>query len=214
VLSPEAENAVLPYTRWLPRPAQAVARDLESFCEMLTKWNRAQNLVSRETLEDVWQRHIADSLQLLPLLTSARTIVDIGSGGGFPALPLAIAAQTSGQRFVLIEPNTRKAAFLRAVIRRFGLDAAVEGTRVESADIVADVVTARAVAALPLLLDLAQALFGPATRALFHKGREYEDEVAQAAAQWVFDVIIHPSRTAGGGVILEISKLERRQSFT
>lgn len=209
-----ALNTVSPYARYLPRPIADVATDLESFCELLTRWNATQSLVSRETLPDIWKRHMSDSLQLLPLLRSGdRRLTDVGSGGGFPALPLAIALKGSGSRHLLIEANGKKASFLRTVIRVLALDAEVATVRAEAVDSreTAQVITARAVAPLDELLRLAAPLFGRVTRGLFHKGREYGEEMQRAAAAWQFDVLVHGSRTDPEGVLLEIENLQRRQ---
>jgi 16S rRNA (guanine527-N7)-methyltransferase len=211
--SDQAAAAVAGYRQFLEQP-EAVAADLERFCAMLLRWNAVHNLVSRETTASLWERHVADSLQLLPLLRpDDRAVVDLGSGGGFPAIPLAIASRKTGRRFTLFEMSQRKAAFLRAVIRELGLDAAVEQRRIESADareILPNVVTARALAPLPALLSLAFPLFGPTARGLFHKGIEHGEELAQSVLAWTFDVIIHPSVTGSGGVILELSRLRPR----
>src|SRR5688500_18729537 len=114
--------ASLRYAPYFVRPADAFIADLESYAQLLRKWQAVQNLVSRETLNHVWARHFADSLQILPLLRDGdHNFMDLGSGGGFPALPLAIALKGGPQRFVLVEPNGRKASFLRTVARELGL---------------------------------------------------------------------------------------------
>ena len=96
-------SAIAPYASLFSRPLDAVGADLESFANLLRKWQAVQNLVSRETLPQVWTRHFADSLQILADFTANDTLIlDLGSGGGFPALPLAIASKGSQRRFVLI----------------------------------------------------------------------------------------------------------------
>src|SRR5699024_10514630 len=96
----------------------SVEADLGAYEALLRKWNAVQNLVSRETLHELRPRHIDDSLQLLPLLRpSDRRIIDLGSGGGFPAIPLAIASRGLERRFTLVEPIAKKASFLRTVAR-------------------------------------------------------------------------------------------------
>lgn len=213
--SPPALAAVAPYAALLPRPAADVAADLEAFHALLVKWQRVQNLVSRETLGEVWTRHVADSLQLLPLLRpDDAAFLDLGSGGGFPALPLAIALKGRPCRFVLVEANARKASFLRAVARELGLAVTVDARRSEDIDPAQlgpiDVITARALAPLPALCPLLAPFFGPQTRALLHKGREHVEELAESGAVWHHDVVRHQSVTDAGGVVLEISNLRLR----
>ncbi|MEQ1769226.1 MAG: 16S rRNA (guanine(527)-N(7))-methyltransferase RsmG [Devosia sp.] len=190
-------------------------QNLEAFAALLKKWNAAQNLVSRETLNELWPRHIADSLQLLPLLRpSDRNVIDLGSGGGFPAIPLAIASLGSERRFTLVEPIAKKAAFLRTAARELQLPLAVHGMRSDEVDSreTFDVVTSRALAALPKLLGLAQRFLGPSSRALLHKGREYRHEIREAAQLFDFDVLVHPSRTEAEAAILEISNLRAKSA--
>lgn len=203
----EALAAVAPYAQFCSSPAGEVAAALEEFHLLLTKWQRAQNLVSRETLPEFWTRHVADSLQLLPLIRATDLhLIDLGSGGGFPAIPLAIALR---RRHVLVEASAKKVSFLRAVIRELALPASVVASRIESVDSreTPDLVTARAIAPLPELLRLVTPLFGPRTRAIFHKGREYREELRAAADGFSFDVLEHQSLTEPSGVLLEISNL-------
>jgi len=203
-------QVVAPYAALLSRPSAEVVADLESFAALLEKWNRVQNLVSRETGSEVWIRHVADSLQLMPLLRETdRMLLDLGSGGGFPAIPIAIACKGARQ-VILVESNSKKASFLRTVSRETGLGLRVENGRAEDLAYAlppVDVVTSRALAPLPLLLSLAAPFFGPATRGLFHKGREHVDEVAESSAVWHYDVVHHPSVTDASGILLEISNL-------
>lgn len=210
--SAEALAAVAPYRALLARPAEQVAADLESFCDLLAKWQHVQNLVSRETLRDVWTRHIVDSLQILPLLRPTDSaFLDLGSGGGFPALPLAIALKGRDCRFVLVEPNGRKASFLRAVARELGLSVNVEGRRSDQIDPretgAVDVITSRALAPLTQLCGLMAPFFGPKTRAILHKGREHVEELVESDAVWHHDVVVVASVTDPGGVLLELTDL-------
>lgn len=215
--SPEALQVLDPYREFVRRPITEAAADLDAFHGLLTIWNRTHNLVSRETLgPSFWGRHVGDSLTLLPLLKSTdAALLDIGSGGGFPALPVAIALKGLSRRYRLIEANTRKASFLRTVVRRLSLPVTVITRRAERKDgdscETPDVVTARAVAPLAELLGFALPYFGPATRGLFHKGREYGVELEAAAAQWRFDVLIHEQPGNTGGVLLEITNLQQNQ---
>ncbi len=205
-------SAIAPYEAFFSRELGSVGRDLESYANLLRKWQTVQNLVSRETLEQVWTRHFADSLQILALTSGEdQTFLDLGSGGGFPALPLAIASKGSDRRFVLIEPTSRKVSFLRTVARELGLNVAVFGRRSDQVDSretgVPDVITSRALAGLPQLCRWMAPFFGPKTRAILHKGREHVEELAESGAHWHHDVLIKPSDTDPGGVILAISNL-------
>jgi 16S rRNA (guanine527-N7)-methyltransferase len=208
----QALAAVEPYSAFLSRSADDVASDLEEFVQLLTKWQRIQNLVSRETLADVWTRHIADSLQLLKFTSAADTnFIDIGSGGGFPALPMAIALKSSSAKFLLVEPTGRKASFLRTVAREIGLNVIVDNSRVEDIDSretrAPDVITSRALASLDQLCRMTAPLFGPDTRAIFHKGREHVEELVESSAHWHHDVVINKSDTDPNGVLIELRNL-------
>jgi 16S rRNA (guanine527-N7)-methyltransferase len=154
-----------------------------------------------------------DSLQLLKFLPKgddSLNLVDLGSGGGFPALPLAIARKGK-LRAVLIESNSRKASFLRTVARELGLDVNVVAARSDEVDPStlprADVVTARALADLDQLCALAAPFFAPTSKALFLKGREHVEEIAETRTRWDFDVLEYKSDTDATGTILEISNL-------
>lgn len=211
-MSAEALAAVAPYAPYLSRDIEAVAGDLDRYAALLTKWQAAQNLVSRETLNALWTRHVGDSLQVLKLLTPTdRHLLDLGSGGGFPAIPLAIARQGTGGTFTLIEANQRKVSFLRAVARDLRLEVKVIAARIDEIDsretIRPDVITSRALASLTALCAYAAPFFGPNTRAIFHKGREYSEELVESRAVWQFDVIVVPSDTSTDGVLLELRDL-------
>jgi 16S rRNA (guanine527-N7)-methyltransferase len=183
---------------------------LELYAQLLVKWQRAMNLVAPATIPKMWRRHFADSAQLLHLAPNAKIWVDLGSGGGFPALVIAIMLANQEECCVhLIESNARKCAFLSEVARQTGAPARVHNARV--ADIAAsgaipaaDVVTARALAPLDALLELALPFFGNASAALFLKGREAGSEIADARKRWVFDLKIHKSVSDAEGQILEI----------
>lgn len=196
------------------RPEAVVRKDLESFAALLKKWNAVQNLVSRETENALWSRHILDSLQVLPLLRPTdERLLDVGSGGGLPALPLAIALKGGPAHITMVEPIGKKVAFLRQVARELGLSADVHAGRTDSFDsreTSFDVITSRALAALPTLLELIHPFFGPETRAILHKGRDHAVELAESRLAWEFDVVITKSATDEAGVLLEISNLRRK----
>lgn len=208
-------SAIEAFSGHFGRPVPEVTEDFARYEVLLRKWQNVQNLVSRETLSEVWTRHFADSLQVLPTLTASdRLILDLGSGGGFPALPLAIASKGLDRQFVLVEPTARKVSFLRTVIRETGVDATVTGGRAEELDSretgVPDVITSRALASLTQLCDWMEPFFGPQTRAVLHKGREHVEEIAEADARFHFDVVSMASTTDASGVILTITNLRRK----
>jgi 16S rRNA (guanine527-N7)-methyltransferase len=208
-------KAIAPYVAHFGRSVDAVGRDLEIYAALLKKWQAVQNLVSRETLGSVWERHFVDSLQVLPHLKEAdREFMDLGSGGGFPALPLAIASKGLDRHFVLVEPTARKVSFLRTVARELDLNVTVIGRRSDEIDSretpEPDVITSRALAALPLLCDWMEPFFAAKTRAILHKGREHVDELTESGAHWHYDVVVNKSDTDPGGVILTITNLKRK----
>jgi len=188
---------------------------LDRYVALLSEWQIKTNLVAPSTLPSLWTRHIADSLQLLALAPSARTWVDLGSGGGFPGVVLACAlAEVSGTRVHLIERNAKKAAFLREAIRITSSPGTVHlgdiGDIVERFAAPVDCVTARALAPLHQLIGFAAPLVGRGAKALFPKGQDVEAELTEATKYWNIQPQLHPSRTGGQGWIVELDRIERR----
>nr|WP_319947444.1 16S rRNA (guanine(527)-N(7))-methyltransferase RsmG [uncultured Shimia sp.] len=184
---------------------------LRLLVSLLEKWNPKINLVSKSTLSDVWKRHILDSAQIFRLHTHENhSWIDIGSGGGFPGLVIAIlAAGDGGSREVtLIESDQRKCAFLRTVLRETGVSAKVLSERIEQAEPQnADVMTARALADLPKLLAFASRHLNGDGFALFPKGVTWEKEIAAAQKLWSFDYDVTKSKTEPNSVILKVGKI-------
>lgn len=183
---------------------------LETFEDLLRKWNARINLTAASTLENVWERHILDSAQLLAMAPAATRWADLGSGGGFPGLVLAfLLAEKPGAEIHLIESNRKKASFLQSVVGRFDLPARVHARRAEEchALVAPEIVTARAVAPLSALLALAAPWLLAGATGLFHKGRDYRTEVAESAHRWAFDLLERQSMIDPHGVVLEVSKL-------
>jgi 16S rRNA (guanine527-N7)-methyltransferase len=178
---------------------------LEGFVDLLKKWNAAINLVSKTTIDQVWQRHILDSVQVFDHGMNARRWLDIGSGGGFPGLVVAILAaeKTPDMQVTLVESDQRKATFLRTVCQSLGLKAIVLSDRVEViAPQSADVISARALAPLPQLCAFAQQHLVPRGTAIFLKGKSFAAEVAEARQNWNFALESHPSITDPSAVVL------------
>jgi 16S rRNA (guanine527-N7)-methyltransferase len=212
-MNPAADRVARQFADLAGRSPDSLAQDLDRLVDLLLRWNRAHNLVSRETEGGVWRRHVEDSLQLLNHIPPAACrFLDVGSGGGFPALPLAIAFRGGARTLAMVEPAHKKAAFLRTAIREFDLAARVHQSRLEEIDsreTLPDVITSRALAALPQLATMLAPHWQPQTVALLHKGREHSIELAQTRLAWDFDVLIYPSSTDETGVLLEIRNLRR-----
>ncbi|ABI60908.1 16S rRNA (guanine(527)-N(7))-methyltransferase RsmG [Granulibacter bethesdensis] len=175
---------------------------------LLTRWTRTVNLVSRNDVEHIRDRHILDSLQLLPLLEPLPgPLIDIGSGGGLPGLVLAIA---TGRETHLVEADQRKAAFLREAARATESNVTVHACRIEQCNIApAPVLTARALAPLNVLLGYALRLLSKNGVALFMKGKTAEQELTEAATEWHMRVQLSPSRTHPEASILRIDEISR-----
>ena len=178
----------------------------------LRRWQSIKNLVGPGTLDDIWDRHIVDSLQLLALAPEAKSWLDLGSGAGFPGLVLAIAGQEQGLRVDLVESNSRKCAFLRHVSRLTGAGAMIHEARLEAVipQFVGrtEIVSARALASLDKLLTWTEPLLKAGTIGLFPKGRDVDAELTEASQSWKFDMEILPSRTDSEARILRVTSIE------
>ncbi len=181
----------------------------------LIRWQNVKNLVSAQAFDQLWTRHIADSLQLLNLAPNARSWLDMGSGGGFPGLVLAIALSESKMAHMhLVESNARKCAFLRHVARVTGASVTVHQARIE---VVAprlagqiEIVTSRALAPLARLLDWSNSLLTTGATGLFLKGQDIDAELTEASKSWKVTASKQPSVTDSNGRILIVRHLERR----
>jgi 16S rRNA (guanine527-N7)-methyltransferase len=188
---------------------------LDRFIELLGQWQTKTNLVAPSTLTNLWTRHVSDSLQLVDLRPAATGWIDLGSGGGFPGIVLACAlAERPGARVHLVERNAKKAAFLREAIRVTASPGVVHlseiGDIVDTIEDRIDCVTARALAPLNLLLGFAEPLVRKGAKALFLKGQDVDAELTEATKYWTIRPLLHPSRTGGGGWIVELDRIERR----
>ncbi len=211
----EAEKALNIINYDYDRPLDEIISDLQNFYEILCKWQKVQNLVSRETLQQYWHRHVADSLQILPYIDkNSKNIADLGSGGGFPAVVLAIILAKKPIKFTLIEANSRKTAFLRTVKRKLQLNMQIINSRIENYEFSEenrpDIITARALAPLNELLNLIFPKLQDKTKLILLKGKEYSGELAKANSEWQYNVIINNSATDQCAVILEISNIARK----
>lgn len=190
---------------------------LDRFAALLLDWQSRMNLIAASTVATLWTRHIADSLQLLAIAPQARKWADLGSGAGFPGVPIACAlADQGGTEVHLIESNQKKAAFLREAVRVTGAPALVHAARV--ADFARtfhgelDAITARALAPLPKLLSIAYPLLKSGAQGLFPKGQDVEAELTQATKCWSIQAALVPSRTdpKSGIVMIREAKQTRK----
>ena len=216
------------------RAATGVSREtlsrLQDYAALLEKWSRAINLVGRESLPELWRRHMLDSAQLMAYLPPApedrpRRLLDLGSGAGFPGLVLAILG--AGEVH-LIEADGKKCGFLREAARVTGAEVAVHHARIEDLPaLAADVVTARALAPLPRLLALAEGRLAAKANTvtnteqacsfcsgpvgLFLKGRDAERELTDSKETWIMRAEVFPSRSDPRGRIIRVSHLARKE---
>lgn len=191
-------------------PAGAEAK-LRAFVALVLKWNRQINLISRGTENEIWQRHIRDSAQLLALAPAdARLWLDIGSGGGFPGIVIAILAQVlrPEMQVVLVESDKRKAAFLIQAARELDLPCRIRAERVEALPALgADVLSARALSALPELLAFGVRLIAAGGVMIFPKGEKAEEEIAAARQDWQFEAERIQSATNTAATVLKITEV-------
>ena len=186
---------------------------LQIYVDLLVEWQKKTNLVSNSSLDEIWKRHICDSIQCKSIFPNKLNWLDIGTGAGFPGLVLSILSRNeTGFVMNLVESNNKKCAFLRKVIRETGAPANVNASRIES---VAkqyrgiDVVTARALSSLEKLLLLTQSWLSSGAVGLFLKGRDYSQELIKCRGSWEFDLLIHNSRIEENSVLLEIQNLKK-----
>jgi 16S rRNA (guanine527-N7)-methyltransferase len=185
-------------------------RRLKLLVSLLEDWNQRHNLVSRASLAEVWRRHLLDSAQLVGFVPeAARSLVDLGSGAGFPGLVVAAFLHDRPDfRTVLYEATRKKCDFLAEAARKIAVAAQIRNSRIEDAPPeIFDVVAARACAPLPRLLFYAERFQGPRTRNLFLKGQNVVVELTEAHKSWNMRTEKHPSRSDPSGTVLVIEDL-------
>ena len=194
----------------VPVSRETLAR-LEAYAALLVRWSARINLVGRNTLVDLWRRHILDSAQLQPLVPdSARSVIDLGSGAGLPSLVLAILGAPGVE---LVEADSRKCAFLREAARIAEVDVTIRPCRIEAVPPhPVDVVTARACAPLDRLLGLAEPFLADGTECLFLKGERVEDELTLARKHWRMTATLCQSVSDPRGVVLRLQQVAREHS--
>lgn len=191
---------------------------LTIYAEMLIKWQRRINLVGSSTIDHLWTRHFADSLELRDHAPSeAKNWLDIGSGAGFPGLVIAACGQPKDLKIDLVESNGKKCAFLREVSRCIKVQVSIHNCRIEAIDSQAiqdmslDVVTARALAPLELLLDLAEQPLKCGALGVFPRGQDIEEELTACAKYWKMKTKIVDRNFDLPGKILVVEECVRRK---
>ncbi|SLN69385.1 Ribosomal RNA small subunit methyltransferase G [Falsiruegeria litorea R37] len=188
---------------------------LETYVALVKKWNPAINVVSRKSLDDIWPRHIVDSVQLFTCIETSKSWLDLGSGGGFPGAVISILANefSADTSVTLVESDQRKSAFLRNVSRETSSDFRVISKRIEQVEPQhADVISARALTNLSGLMAFCERHLNPAGVAIFPKGATWKKEVSEAQRDWQFEVDTITSITEPQAVILKIKGIERARS--
>jgi 16S rRNA (guanine527-N7)-methyltransferase len=201
LLGPEGVAELVPVSR------ETGAR-LEAYADLLTRWSARINLVGRDTLADLWRRHVLDSAQLHRFIpSSARSLIDLGSGAGLPGLVLAILGVPGVE---LVEADSRKAAFLREAARVTAAEVTIRPCRIQAVPPhPVDVATARACAPLDRLLDLAGPFVAPDTLCLFPKGERFNEELTLARKAWTMNVSVEQSLSDRRGVVLRLQQVAR-----
>ncbi len=188
--------------------SRETANRLETYVSELLKWQKRINLIGPSTIDEIWTRHIFDSLHLLSFIKNRETsLLDMGSGAGLPGLVMAIAGMGD---VTLVESDQKKAAFLREAARLTNAPLIIQNCRVEELPPRRyDIVTARALAPLGGLFDLSECFTDVKTICLFPKGKNYSNELEDAKTRWDFDCIPHPGACGSDGFVLEIRRLTR-----
>jgi 16S rRNA (guanine527-N7)-methyltransferase len=184
---------------------------LSALCALVVRWTPAINLVSKSTATQIWDRHLLDSAQIFSLLPpEAKHWADLGSGGGFPGLVVSVLAAESAPdlRVTLVESDRRKSVFLSEAARTLGLKVHILTQRIDQIPALsADVISARALAALTTLCGFAERHLAPEGTAIFLKGANHVEEIAEAKKLWTFDAQIHQSKTDATAVVVEMKAI-------
>lgn len=182
---------------------------LQIYANTLVKWQARINLVGAATLPDLWRRHMLDSAQLFPQLPDG-PVLDLGSGAGFPGLVLAVLRGPAKDPIHLVESDSRKCAFLREVARLTDAPVVIHNNRIEALKpFLVAAVTARALASLEKLLEMAEPFLSSTTHCLFLKGRNSEDELTQARKEWMMKTDRTVSIADPSGLILHLREVHR-----
>lgn len=186
---------------------------LDTYLKLLLQWQRTINLISPDTVDNAWQRHFEDSMQLADFISKDdKSLCDIGSGAGFPGLVLAIMRPDIDCHF--IESDARKCAFLRTVSRETSCEnVTIHNGRIEDVlpDLTPEIITARALGNLERLLEYTQGIWlrNKKLKLLLPKGKNYQHEIDNSKKKYDFDVTVKPSKTDVNAAILIVGNISR-----
>ena len=198
--------------RSLSNVSRETIERLEVFESLLQKWTRKINLVSTGDMDSIWDRHIVDSIQVYNVSPEKGTWLDIGSGGGFPGVVAAILSRERqpSRIFTLVDSDQRKCAFLRTAARELDLNVKVSSERIEEmTPFEADVLTARALGDLNMLLHFAEKHLAAGGTAIFPKGVRWKQEHQAAQENWTYSLDVIDSETNPDATILKIKEPKR-----
>lgn len=188
--------------------------ELKKYEALVVEWNNKFNLISKSSVQYIWERHILDSLQLCQFVKNTDEIMyDFGSGAGFPAIVLSIVGKQlfPELKIFLVESITKKALFLNTVKNELNLNIEVINDRIENikAENI-DLISSRAMASLDKLIDYSKPFCNKNTRLIFPKGSKYKDEIDLSLKTWKFDFDVIQSKTDETGKILYIRNIRRK----
>ena len=193
-------------------PRETLER-FEVYDTLLRKWSSAINLVAASTLPMLWSRHFLESAAIFDAAgVKAGIWLDMGSGGGFPGIAVAILAAdlAPSLRVTCIEADLRKCEFMRTVARATGINVGIMSKRIEDAPPQnADIISARALAPLDKLLALSEPHLLPQGACMFPKGASWRSEIDSAIESWRFRVENYESPTDENAAILKIGDIAR-----
>lgn len=179
---------------------------LKHYIDLLLEWNKKMNLVSVKNREELIERHVLDSLQLMEYLDKEEIVYDIGSGAGFPGMVLSYAGM---KNMNLVEVNQKKASFLKVASCISPNPVIIHNVSSEMLkNVVCDVIVSRAVASVSDIFNLSKGIYGAKTRYLLQKGKNVKNEIESALKIWNFDYTIYNSKTSLDGCILLVENLK------
>ncbi|MFN7038785.1 MAG: 16S rRNA (guanine(527)-N(7))-methyltransferase RsmG [Alphaproteobacteria bacterium] len=186
-------------------------QNLIQYVDLLTKWTNAINLISQNTTNEIWERHIIDSIQLVRFLPNKEiTVTDLGSGAGLPGLVISLCGIS---KMYLIESDKRKSIFLQEAAKLSSKEIHIINERIENikVDWSTDILTSRALAPLHKLLDFSKNYISKKSKLLFLKGENLEKEIIYAKEFYEFEYKLHNSLTNKNSWIIEITNLFKRE---